>query len=149
MCSKRTSLTWISSTLPLELHKSFNLSGCINILKSQQISEMAEFGLSKQFGEYVHQVFISQYIFNCNIPIFNCFSDEVILDINVLGPSMESVVLWYVMGLPPGYRNWLWLAYLTHISPEQTHANTSPPSLHESTQHTLPLYSITQWCTVS
>ena len=87
------SLTRISSTLPLESHKSFYLSACINILKSQQFSEVAEFGLCEQFGEYIHWVFVSWYIFECDFPVFNCFSDEVILDVNVLGPCMEFVVL--------------------------------------------------------
>ena len=94
MWSKRTSLTQISSTLPLKLHKSFNLSAHINILKSQQFSEMVEFGLCQWLGEYIHQVFISWYIFKCNFPVFNHFSDKVILDINVLGLCIKSVVLW-------------------------------------------------------
>ena len=68
------SLTQISSTLPLKSHESFALSACINILKSQQFSEAVEFGLHKWFGEYIHWVFISWYIFKCDFPVFNCFS---------------------------------------------------------------------------
>ena len=89
---KRMSLTRISSTLPLESHESFDLSACINILKSQQFSEAAEFGFREQFGEYIRRVFVSWYVFKCDFPVFNRFSDEVISDVNVLVTCMEFVV---------------------------------------------------------
>ena len=79
------SLIRISSTLPLESHESFALSARINIPKSQQFNEAVEFGLREQFGEYIRWVFVSWYIFECDFLVFNCFSDEVILDVNVLG----------------------------------------------------------------
>ena len=87
------SLTQTSSTLPLELHEFFDLSAHINILESQQFSEAAEFGLHEWFGEYINWVFISWYIFKCDFSIFDHFLDKVILDVNVLGPCVESVVL--------------------------------------------------------
>ena len=89
---KRTSLTRISSTLLLESRGSFDLSACINILKSQQFSEAAEFGFCERFGEYIHRVFVSWYVFKCDFPVFDRFSDEVILDVNVLGTCVEFVV---------------------------------------------------------
>ena len=53
---------------------------------------MVELGLCKWFGEYIGWVFIHQYIFDHNFPIFNSLSDEMIPDINVLGPSVEFVI---------------------------------------------------------
>ena len=63
------------------------------ILEPQQFNELAEFHLCEQCGEYICQVFVCWYIFDRNFPVFNSFSDEVIPYIDVLGPSMEFVVL--------------------------------------------------------
>ena len=63
------------------------------LLEAQQFDELAEFGLHEWFGENVCQVFVHWYVFDRNFPVFNSFLDEVILYVNVLGPSMEFVVL--------------------------------------------------------
>ena len=65
----------------------------LTILELQQFNEPVELCLHEWFGEYICWVFVCWYIFDGNFPVFDSFLDEVILYINVLGPSVEFVVL--------------------------------------------------------
>ena len=92
---------------------------------------MVEFGLHEWLSEYICQVFISWYIFKCNFPVFNHFSDKVILDINVLGPLM-SLVPWY--DSIPFYFHIFSISTLTLTYYDAQHQCDASHEPHEPTQ---------------
>ena len=73
------------STLPLEKN--------VASKNSKKLAEFLKFDMSKQLGECICYHIISRTVDNRNMTLRDCLMDEMEVDINMLGVSVEGRVL--------------------------------------------------------
>ena len=72
------------STLPLKKN--------VASKNSEKLAEFLKFDTSKQLGECIHYHIIGRTVDNGNMTLRDCLTDEMEVDINMLGASVEGRV---------------------------------------------------------